>query len=96
MMRIITFGDYKTVYLSCCVDVVAKGGGSNKVAKRDDGGIAKERSGLAARVRAVCPETSYGSYNEHDHLLDRGAWWTWLARGRDRCTWYNNMTVVVL
>jgi hypothetical protein len=55
MMRIITFGDYKTVYLSCCVDVVAKRGGSNKVAKRDDGGIAKERSGLAAQVRAVCP-----------------------------------------
>jgi hypothetical protein len=28
------------------------------------GGIAKERSGLAAQVRIICPEINVASYNE--------------------------------
>jgi hypothetical protein len=49
-----------------------KRGGSNKVAKRDDGGIAKERSRPTAQVRAVCPDISSESYNEYALLLRKG------------------------
>ena len=60
-----------------------EGGGSNELAKGDDGGIAKERSKVAAQGKAgvICPEIDVGTSSEHDLRRDRGAWCVRLVGG---------------
>lgn len=84
MMRIITLGDYKTVNLSCFIDVVA-----NRTAPRkwpgELMGVLRRKGRTSLRLaKVVCPEIDVGSSNEHHHLVDRknGRACVWRARKR--------------